>query len=115
MTIPNLGMPQAFTASEIEKAPDARGVYALLANDGRVIFLGRAFGGIVFGTIRQELGKHLAGSSDACPQVATHYTCEVCDQPEAALARHLEEYKIHHEGKLPPCNKPSDEDLLRGS
>ena len=114
MTGPSIEPEHAFIASEVEKAPAARGVYALHASDGRVIFLGRAFGNIMFGTIRDELGKHLAGHYGPCTQKATQFGSVPCDDPEETLGRYLESHllAISNQGKLPECNPESDRKLL---
>ena len=69
-----------FTRAMVEDAPSTRGVYALWENDA-LICIGRAEGGE--DTIRSCLLEHLQGPHGAQSRNATHYSWEICMNPEA--------------------------------
>jgi len=79
-----------FTAAMVEDAPTTRGVFALWEND-ELICIGRADGGER--TIRSCLFEHLEGANGDQSRAATHYSWEICLDPEvreAELLRQLQ-------------------------
>ncbi|MFQ5756072.1 MAG: hypothetical protein ACE5H7_08245 [Acidiferrobacterales bacterium] len=96
---------QAFSRGDIDKAPDEPGVYALYQGD-RLIYIGRAEGGLSTTTIRARLKDHCKGHHGPYTEQATHYRCEVTPNPVVRQHELLQEYEQLH-GRPPKCNPVS--------
>src|SRR3954471_19239164 len=77
-----------FTRAMIEDAPATRGVYALWENE-QLVCLGRADGGER--NIRACLLEHLSGAEGDQARHATHYSWEICVDPELREAELLKQ------------------------
>ena len=99
------GELRAFSEEDIGRAPEESGVYALYQGD-RLIYIGRAEGGLAITTIRAHLKNHQAGHFGPLASQATHYRCEVHPHPVAREHELLAEYEARH-GQPPPCNPVS--------
>ena len=96
------GELRVFSEDDIAHAPEEPGVYALYQGD-RLIYIGRAEGGLAITTIRAHLKNHQAGRFGPLASQATHYRCEVHPHPVAREHELLAEYEARY-GEPPPCN-----------
>jgi len=99
--MPVAGKTYGFTKENVNQAPDSPGVYALLAQDGSVIYYGRATD-----SIRTRLQCHRRGDEGACTKAASSYKREVTSRPVAREKELLTAYKAAY-GRLPRCNERS--------
>ena len=99
MNISIRNMP--FTASLIEAAPQAPGVYALW-QDGAVVYYGRTAAGSA--TIRSALSEHFSGQAWSLQQ-ATRCSWEVAEDPERRLSELIREFELAHQC-MPRWNDP---------
>ena len=91
-----------FTRVHVERAPEASGVYAILA-DGEIAYYGAALGGR--DTIRRRLIEHLAGRREPGPANGTAFLCEVTGYPKSRTCALLEEHR-RNARRLPLFNMP---------
>ena len=96
------GELRAFSDDNIAHAPEKAGVYALYRGD-RLIYIGRAEGGLAITTIRAHLKNHQAGRFGPLASQATHYRCEVHADPVTREHELLREYEARY-GQPPLCN-----------
>lgn len=96
------GELRVFSKDDIAHAPEEAGVYALYQGD-RLIYIGRAEGGLTITTIRAHLKNHQAGHFGPLASQATHYRCEVHSDPVAREHELLREYEARY-GHPPLCN-----------
>lgn len=88
-----------FTRIVILGAPDDPGVYALWDGE-ELIYYGRA------SSIRNRLFEHLQGKVGSGTGAATHYSWELCADPQSREAELLGEYQRMF-GRPPRCNGQS--------
>jgi hypothetical protein len=99
MSISTRNMP--FTASLIDAAPQASGVYALW-QDGAVVYYGKTSGGSA--TIRSALSEHLSGQAWSELQ-ATRCSWEVAEDPEQRFGELIRAFELAHQC-MPRWNDP---------
>lgn len=98
--MPITGNKIPFTDTNVNRAPQEHGVYALF-DDDITSYIGRAAGQSV--TIRSRLQDHKAGREGPCTKGASHYRREVTSRPIAREKELLQEY-YNQNGRLPRCN-----------
>lgn len=89
-----------FDYPTVYDAPPTSGVYALWRY-GQVIFYGCASGGD--STIRWCIAEHLVGLRGEATRRASHWSCEICANPEARHMELLSTYWANF-GRVPACN-----------
>ena len=97
--MPISGAVEHFQTGALNKAPEGPGVFQCLSS-GSTIFIGWA------GPegIRKKLLEHYSGKHGTCTKIATDFTCEEHEDPEARCAELLLEYKAKH-SVYPRCNR----------
>ncbi len=88
----------AFTKGNVDKSPDAPGVYALYDNE-ELIYYGQSEV-----SIRERLQSHQSGDEGRCTQQATHYSREEHSDPVSREVVLLRTFKLQT-GRLPRCNE----------
>jgi hypothetical protein len=103
--MPIKGDLRAFSGEGIDRAPDEAGVYALYQGE-KLIYIGRAEGGLSITTVRARLRGHYEGRLGLDTKEATSYRCEPSTDPVARERELLCEYESVH-GRPPRCNPVS--------
>jgi hypothetical protein len=91
-----------FTRIHVERAPEASGVYAILAG-GEIAYYGAALGGR--DTIRRRLLGHLTGRRAPGTSSGSAFLCEVTGYPKSRTCALLEEHRRKMR-RLPLFNMP---------
>ena len=91
-----------FTRIHVERAPEAPGVYAILAG-GEIAYYGAALGGR--DTIRRRLLEHLTGRRAPGTSGGSTFLCEVTGYPKSRTCALLEEHRRKMR-RLPLFNMP---------
>jgi hypothetical protein len=91
-----------FTRVHVERAPEASGVYAILAG-GEIAYYGAALGGR--DTIRRRLLEHLTGRRAPGTSSGSAFLCEVTGYPKSRTCALLEEHRRKMR-RLPLFNMP---------
>lgn len=92
---------QRFTDENIDRAPNAHGVYELY-DGAELIYIGRAAGDGV--SMRSRLRDHKSGREGDCTTQATHFHCIETEDAESEEGYRLGWQKATF-GKLPRCNE----------
>lgn len=95
--MPITGDFHRFSRYEVERAPDAPGVYQL-DTDAELVYYGSSTV-----SIRGRLASHYAGHEGRCTQQATFFKTEVNYRARERERELLTEYVSSH-GRLPRCN-----------
>lgn len=96
--MPIVTQKHLFIFSEIDAAPDIRGVYALYDVRGNVTYYGSSLV-----SVRDRLLSHKGGYEGPCTRAAYYFNYEYSLNPLGRERQLLESHRLVY-GRLPACN-----------